>query len=136
MDRDLAGRESILNVILDVHMRNTGALETCKEDQLRDLKILKTRYFNWEPSVGCGGKYEKFDDAVKDLLLEVLSESYKEEDECNIYCDEEESFEEDKENENPTKRSGFACPRCGSTIKNLYNGVDCPNPKCDYWYCY
>jgi len=68
MDRDLAGRESILNVILDVHMRNTGALETCKEDQLRDLKILKTRYFNWEPSVGCGGKYEKFDDAVKDLL--------------------------------------------------------------------
>lgn len=77
MDRDLAGRDSILNVILDVHMRNTGALETCKEDQLRDIKILKTRYFNWEPSVGCGGKYEKFDDAVQNLLVCVLIEYYE-----------------------------------------------------------
>lgn len=40
-----------------------------------------------------------------------------------------EQFQDEQEFPDP-------CPECGTHLKTKYSGVECPNPKCDYWFCY
>lgn len=40
----------LLNVIQDIHMTNTGAMERADIDQDHDIKLIRERLKNWEKS--------------------------------------------------------------------------------------
>lgn len=40
------------------------------------------------------------------------------------------------ENEVPVEEIDDPCPECGTQLKAKWSGVECPNPECDYWFCY
>jgi len=29
-----------------------------------------------------------------------------------------------------------SCPKCGTPLREKWSGVECPNPDCDYWFCF
>ncbi len=44
----------------------------------------------------------------------------------------------DSEIEKDQNEEGFdnPCPECQTQLTALWSGVKCPNPKCDYWFCF
>lgn len=66
------GCHSLLDVALNVRMTASGALDRKLEDQKRDVLILRFALELWRKSLH--QSYERFDNAVKELLLSALEE--------------------------------------------------------------
>lgn len=68
-----AGR-SVLDIVLDVHMRNTGSFEEFDPGGVKyytDKGLLQEVLQQWKPSTA---KWAGFDNAVQALIREVLRE--------------------------------------------------------------
>lgn len=64
-------RRNLLDVVLEVHMTTTGAMERYDSDQIRDIRMLQEILLNWEPS---HPQSVYFDDAVKQLVERAIEE--------------------------------------------------------------
>jgi hypothetical protein len=67
------GYHSLLDVALNVRMSATGALDRNLEEQKKDVMILKYVLEMWRNSLN--QSYERFDGAVKELILAALEEN-------------------------------------------------------------
>jgi len=39
--------------------------------------------------------------------------------------------------EEDEQEDSYPCPKCGTQVKSAPGGgVKCPNPECDYWFCF
>lgn len=70
-----AGR-SVLEICLDVHMRNTGSYESFGglDDQIRDRNLLYEVLTTWKPPAG-GFNSQLFDFCVHQLIQATLAET-------------------------------------------------------------
>lgn len=66
------GYHSLLDVALNVRMTATGALDRSLECQKKDVIVLKYALERWRKSLN--QSYERFDMAVKELILAALEE--------------------------------------------------------------
>jgi hypothetical protein len=67
-------KEDILSAALLLHMNNTGSYTLSIEEYNYYLNGVVHRLKNWHSSELNGGKYEPFDNSVKDLLNVVIIE--------------------------------------------------------------
>lgn len=70
IDDILRGR-TLVSCALDVHMTASGAFERSSKEQNDDIRVLRAIIDSWKPGIQ---KYEKFDNAVKNLITAALDE--------------------------------------------------------------
>ena len=63
---------NLLQIALDVHMTNTGAMERHPDEQADDTKTLHLRLREWKEGLD---RLRRFDDSVKNLIESVLLET-------------------------------------------------------------
>jgi len=81
---DQTSPKSILNVALEVHMVHTGAMDYY-QDYFKDVSLLKHAINIWMSDRGCA--FKRFDDKVKDLIIQVISDNIDYVDKYGLYAE-------------------------------------------------
>lgn len=70
---DILNGRTLLECALDVRMSANGSLDRSRAEQDLDIRVLEHSITNWKSTLN--PKYERFDNAVKELILAALEES-------------------------------------------------------------